>query len=121
MRDIGPTTQIRIEDVAGCTYPVEREQRDAMSAVLVARALRPLAGEAAARVGLDHLELEAGRDVLQVDISQAGPGDARGHRSGWHGSAVAGEAHCRRRPGGLARHAELDVDVGEVTLDRSDT
>ena len=44
----------------------EREQRDAVGAVLVARALRPLTGEAVARVGLDHLQLEAGgRDVLQ--------------------------------------------------------
>jgi hypothetical protein len=39
LRDIGATTQIRINDVSRYTYRVMGEQRHAVSAVLVARAL----------------------------------------------------------------------------------
>jgi hypothetical protein len=39
LRDIGDTTQIQSEDLTGYTYWAEREQRHALSAVRVARAL----------------------------------------------------------------------------------
>ena len=50
-----------------CSHGFGREQRDAVGAVLVARALRPLIGEPVARVGLDRVQLGAGgRDVVQM-------------------------------------------------------
>src|SRR5215207_4535598 len=79
LRGIGATTRIRAGHGAGCTYRLEREQRDAVGAVLAARVLGPLAREAVAGVVLDKLGLEAGgRDGLQVEICLAGSSDARG-------------------------------------------
>ena len=89
---------------------LEREQRDAVGAVLVARALRPLAREAVARVALDHLQLEAGgRDVLQVEIRLAGPGDAGGPEVGLAGGAGGdlplGDDVGEREPSARPEHA----------------
>src|SRR5215207_11487027 len=82
-RGIGATTQIGAGGVAASTHRLEREQRDAVGAVLVACALRPLAREAVGRVALGDLQLEpGGRDVLQVEICLAGSGDAGGPEVG---------------------------------------
>ena len=81
-----------------------------MGAVLAARAPGPLAREAVAWAALDDLQLEAGgRDVPQVAIRLAGPGDAGGPEVGLAGGARGdlplGDDVGEREPSARPEHA----------------
>jgi hypothetical protein len=102
----------------------------------VARALRPLAGEAVARIGLNHLQLEAGgRDVGEVDVSLAGSGDACGPEVGLARSPCSdwplGHDVSEGEPSARPKHAralgehsalvgrEIDHAIGDHGVERA--